>query len=295
MDEALYIIDLEGESIMAIEDTFEKLRTLQDILSEKIRLEQEIQEIPRILTTQEELLTRLKKTFIEKNQEYEKTKQSQAEYKNLLAEAEAARERAEKNMDAISTQREYEALDKEIRDASEREAQFRKDLHREEKLLGELDEQMKQSASLIEQQELDLAERQKGIEAEIAEKNKQAAVLAEKEQKIIPGLDQEVLFKFERIIRNKMGRGIVAIKGGVCMGCRMILPAQFANNVREGEEIVFCPYCSRILFYEESDQEAHDYFDDDDAGSLADLDDMDEDEEDEEDEDDDRVSMDYDD
>ncbi len=280
---------------MAIEDTFEKLRTLQDILSEKIRLEQEIQEIPRILTTQEELLTRLKKTFIEKNQEYEKTKQSQAEYKNLLAEAEAARERAEKNMDAISTQREYEALDKEIRDASEREAQFRKDLHREEKLLGELDEQMKQSASLIEQQELDLAERQKGIEAEIAEKNKQAAVLAEKEQKIIPGLDQEVLFKFERIIRNKMGRGIVAIKGGVCMGCRMILPAQFANNVREGEEIVFCPYCSRILFYEESDQEAHDYFDDDDAGSLADLDDMDEDEEDEEDEDDDRVSMDYDD
>jgi predicted nucleic acid-binding Zn-ribbon protein len=280
---------------MAIEDTFEKLRTLQDILSEKIRLEQEILEIPRILSTQEELLTRLKKSFIEKNQEYEKSKQSQAEFKNLLAEAEMARESSEKNMDAISTQREYEALDKEIRDASEKEAQYRKDLHREEKLLGELDEQMKQSASLIEQQEADLAERQKGIKAKIAEKNKQVAVLQKQEQEIIPGLDQEVLFKFERIIRNKMGRGIVAIKGGVCMGCHMILPAQFANTVREGEEIVFCPYCSRILFYEESDQEDHDYFNDDEAGSLADLDDMDEDEEDEDEEEDDRVTMDFDD
>jgi predicted nucleic acid-binding Zn-ribbon protein len=280
---------------MAIEDTFEKLRTLQNVLSEKIRLEQEIQEIPRLLTTQEELLTRLKKSFIEKNQEYEKTKQSQSEFKNLLAEAEAAREHAEKNMDAISTQREYEALDKEIKDASEKEAQYRKDLHREEKILSELDEQMKQSASLIEQQELELQERQKGIEAEIAEKNKQVVVLQGQETEIIPGLDQEVLFKFERIIRNKMGRGIVAIKGGVCMGCHMILPAQFANTIREGEEIVFCPYCSRILFYEESDQEDHDYFDDDDAGSLADLDDMDEDEEDEEDEEDDRVTMDFDD
>ncbi len=280
---------------MAIEDTFEKLRTLQNVLSEKIRLEQEIEEIPRLLTTQEGMLARLKKTFIERNEEYEKTKLAAAEFRSLLAEAEAARERSEKNMDVISTQREYEALDKEIKDASEKEAQYRKDLHREEKILSELDEQMKQSASLIEQQELELAEHQKGIEADIAEKNKQLAVLAEKEQQIIPGLDPEVLFKFERIIRNKMGRGIVAIKGGVCMGCHMILPSQFANTVREGEEIVFCPYCSRILFYEESDQEAHDYFDDDDAGSLADLDDMDEDEEDEEEEDDVRISsMDYD-
>jgi predicted nucleic acid-binding Zn-ribbon protein len=280
---------------MAIEETFEKLRTLQDVLSERIRLEQEIQEIPRLLSTQEEMLTRLKKSFIEKNEEYEKSKQSQAEFRNLLAEAESAREQSEKNMDSISTQREYEALDKEIKDASEREAQYRKDLHREEKILNELDGQMKDSASLIEQQELDLAERQKGIETEIAEKKKQIAVLEDQEKEIVPGLDQEVLFKFERIIRNKMGRGIVAIKGGVCMGCHMILPAQFANTIREGEEIVFCPYCSRILFFEESDQEAHDYFNDDEAGSLADLDDMDEDEEDEDDDDDDRVTMDFDD
>jgi predicted nucleic acid-binding Zn-ribbon protein len=196
-------------------------------------------------------------------------------------------------MDAISTQREYEALDKEIKDASEKEAQYRKDLHREEKILSELDEQLKSSAALIEQQEADLAEGQKGIQAEIAEKNKQVIVLQEKENKINPDLDQEVLFKFERIIRNKMGRGIVAIKGGVCMGCHMILPAQFANTVREGEEIVFCPYCSRILFYEESDQEDHDYFNDDDAGSLADLDDMDDDEDDDDDEEEERVSMDY--
>ncbi len=279
---------------MVTEDIFEKLRNLQDILSEKIRLEQEIQEIPRLLTTQEELLTRLKKSFIEKNQEFEKTKQAQADFRNLLAEAESSREKAEKNMDSISTQREYEALDKEIRDASEKEAQYRKDLHREEKLLGELDEQMKQNASLIEHQENELAERRKGVEAEIAQKNKQVASLVEKEKKIIPGLDQEVLFKFERIIRNKMGRGIVAIKGGVCMGCHMILPSQFANVIRQGEEIVFCPYCSRILFYEESDEDTQDYFDNDDAGSLADLDDMeDEEDEDEEDEEEDRVSMDY--
>jgi predicted nucleic acid-binding Zn-ribbon protein len=269
---------------MVMEDVFEKLRTLQDILSEKIKLEHEVGEIPKILVTQEELLARLKKTFIDKNLEYEKCRSSEVEYRELLEEAVSMREKSEKNMDAVSTQREYEALDKEIRDAAEKEQQYRKELQREERMLADLDEQIKQNTELIEQQEKELEERRQSIEMEISGKKAQIAKLEEDEKSLIPGLDPEVLFKFERIIRNKMGRGIVAIKGGVCMGCHMVLPVQFANLVHQGEEIVFCPYCSRILFYEETDEEGQDFFDNEDAGSLADLDDMEEEEYDEDEE-----------
>jgi predicted nucleic acid-binding Zn-ribbon protein len=276
-----------------MEGIFEKLRSLQDILSEKIVLEQEIQEIPKLLTTQEELLARLKKAFIEKNIEFEKTRSLEIEYRNLLMEAESARERSEKNMDSISTQREYEALDKEIRDAAEKEQQYRKDLQREERTLTELNEQMKQSTALIEQQEQELTERKEGIQAEVAEKSLQVEKLKEQEQELIPGIDPEILFKFERIIRNKMGRGIVAIRSGVCMGCHMILPVQFANLVRLGQEIVFCPYCSRILFYEEPEAGEEEFFNAEDAGSLSDLDDMELDEYDEDDEDEEKVNIDF--
>jgi predicted nucleic acid-binding Zn-ribbon protein len=279
---------------MVTDNVFEKLRTLQDILSEKIGLEQTIQEIPKLLITQEELLARMKKTFVDKHTDYEKAKKAESEFRNLLMEAEILREKAEKNMDVISTQREYEALDKEIRDAAEKEQQFRKDLLREERIISELDEQIKQSSDLIEQQEAELAERRKGIEAETKATKDQINALIEREKNLTPDLDPDVLFKFERIIRNKGGRGIVAIKGGVCMGCHMILPAQFANDVRQGKEIVFCPYCSRILFYEESEQGEENYFDMEDAGSLSDLDDMEEEDYDDEEEDDEKVNIDYD-
>jgi predicted nucleic acid-binding Zn-ribbon protein len=275
-----------------MEEVFEKLRTLQDILSEKIKLEHEVEEAPKILVTQEELLARLKKTFIDKNLEFEKCRTAAAEYRNSLEEAAAMREKSEKNMDAVNTQREYEALDKEIRDAADKEQQYRKELQREERTLADLDEQIKQNTALIEQQEADLEERRRGIEAETAGKREAIGKLEEAERNLIPGLDPEVLFKFERIIRNKMGRGIVAIKGGVCMGCHMVLPVQFANLVHQGEEIVFCPYCSRILFYEERAGE-EDYFDNEDAGSLSDLDDMDEEDYDEEDEDEESAGMEY--
>ncbi|MDR1287342.1 MAG: C4-type zinc ribbon domain-containing protein [Treponema sp.] len=278
---------------MAMDEVFAKLRTLQDILSGKFKLEQEIEEIPKDLLTQEELLTRLKKTFIEKNQEYERARVAESEFRNLLVEAESAREKAEKNMDVISTQREYEALDKEIRDASEKEQQYRKELQREERVISELDEQIKQNTALIEQQEAELEQRRRGIEALIAEKKKKTEELGEEEKNLIPDLDPEVLFKFGRIIRNKGGKGIVAIRSGVCMGCHMILPVQFANDVRTGEEIVFCPYCSRILFYEESEEGEEDFFNAEDAGSLSDLDDMEDEEYDENEEEEEKADADY--
>jgi predicted nucleic acid-binding Zn-ribbon protein len=276
-----------------MDDVLEKLLALQDILSKKINLEKDIQQIPKILVTREELLVRMKKTSIEKHQDYEKVKAAEGELKNLLAEAETMRERAEKNMDVISTQREYEALDKEIRDAADKEQQYRKDLQQKERILAELDEQIRQNAALIEQEEQELKERRAGIELEIAEKEAQMGALAERERELTKDLDPEIFFKFDRIIRNKGGRGIVAIKGGVCMGCHMILPAQFANDVRQGDDIVFCPYCSRILFYEESGQGEEEYFDVEDSGSLSDLDDMEDEEYDDDEEEEEQVNIDY--
>ena len=279
---------------MKIKSDLEKLRVLQDIIYDKHGLEKNIMEIPKLLGTQEELLNRLKKTFIEKNQDYERIKAEVSDFRNKLAEAESAREKSEKHMDAISTQREYEALDKEIRDASEKEQQYRKDLQTRERILLELDEQIKQQTALIEQQEKELEDRRRKIEAEIADKQKQTEVLKKKESKLTENLDTEVVFKFERIIKNKMGVGIVAIKGNVCMGCHMILPVQFANEVRIGSEFIFCPYCSRILFYEESAEGEEDFFNTEDTGSLSDLDDMEEDEYEEEEEEEEKVNIDFD-
>jgi len=277
---------------MVTENDLEKLRTLQEIIYEKLGLEKSIQEIPKLLGTQEELLNRLKKTFIEKNADYEKIKAEEIDLKNRLFETELSRERSEKNMDIVTTQREIEALDKEIKDAMDKEQQYRKDLQQKERIIAELETKIKEQTSLIEQQEKELEDRRKKIEAEIADKQKQLDALRKKESKLTENLDSEVVFKFERIIKNKMGIGIVAIKGNVCMGCHMILPVQFANEVRIGEEFVFCPYCSRILYYEESAEGDEDYFNTEDTGALSDLDDMEDEEYEDDDEEEEVINID---
>ena len=265
---------------MATQDIFEKLKKLQTILVKKYELEQKKEEAPKQLGSQEELLARMKKEYIEKNNEYEEVKTKVGQLKLDLDEAVKSREKGEKGMDDIQTHREYEALEKQISEATEKENEVRKELQKEEKLLEEIKENLKLNEEMINSQESDLAASKENLNKELQKYDSELNSLKKDEDKITPDLDQEILFKFQRIIQRN-SEGIVAVRNRVCTGCNMILPAQFANIVREGENINFCPYCSRILFYEDTGNEKD--FDPiismDDAGSLADLDDDFDDEE----------------
>lgn len=257
---------------MVTADIFEKLKDLQDILVNKYELEAKIEDAPKHLGIQEDLLSKLKKEYIVKNTEYEALKEKINGIKVELDAAIKLREDGEKGMDNISTHREYEALEKQINEAKLKEEDLRKDLSQQEKSLQALDETLKTDEFIISSQETEIKTAKDSIDKEIAKYNSELTKLQEKESNITPSLDQEILFKFERIIQRN-SEGIVAVKNGVCTGCHMILPAQFANTVREGENILFCPYCSRILFYEESEEgDNESYYSMEEAGSLADLD-----------------------
>ncbi|WP_191014837.1 zinc ribbon domain-containing protein [Treponema zioleckii] len=259
---------------MDMNEVFENLKNLQDILVEKYNLEEKITESPKQLDSQEEFLATLKKEYIEKNSVYEDVKNKVAELKKELAEAEESRESGEKGMDNITTHREYEALDKQIAEASEKANSVRKELLSVEKKLSELNEDLKTREAMINSQEADLDSGKSALAEKIDEYKKQVESLSSKEAEITNTLGddyQETIYKFQRIIRRN-SEGIVAVRNGVCTGCHMILPAQFANEVHDGLKILFCPYCSRILYHEDVlESEAENYSMLDETGSLADF------------------------
>lgn len=270
-----------------VSEKIQKLRKLQDILAGINETEKTIEELPKNLTAQKELTERLKKEFIEKNAIYEEVRQKVAKLRTDLAEADAQREKSEKGMDNITSHREYEALDKEIRDATELEQQIRKELQKEEKNLTELNENLKADEQLINSNEAELNAQEESINKQLESLKNDLAKLKKQKDQQTPGIDPEIIYKFERIIKSKQGKGIVSVKGNsknkdkdkvvvkVCDGCHMVLPAQFANLVQQGDSILFCPYCSRILYYEETNDEEDYAFD---IGDTPSLDDDEEDE-----------------
>lgn len=264
---------------MVTQEIIDNLKDLQDILVQKNEFEAKDAAAPKQLQTQEEMITKYQKAYIEDKAEYDSTKEKIEKLKVELDQTVQSREEGEKGVANSTTHREYEALEKQINEAKVKEDELRHELQKQEKELAGLNEKMNSTESILEGSKKEYEENKKTIDAERAKYKKEIDDLTAQEKKITPNLDQEIVFKLQRIIQRN-SEGIVAVRNGVCTGCHMILPANFANEVREGDSIKFCPYCSRILVYEEvAEDQAEDFFNMGAVGSLAGLDDEFEDEE----------------
>ena len=236
------------------------LSELQVVLAEMFKIEDEIKEIPKTLEVKEALLQKTRIKYLELHETSEKIKQDIQNLYDKVNEAGVKRETCEKMMETITQAREFETLQKEIEEAKTAEQNYRKQLLAKQNFQKDIEERLEMQEAVMAQQTEEVEEVTKEKDQAIAEKEAQLAEVRAKRDVLAKDLDPNLLFKFERIIRNKGGMGIVPVHNIVCLGCHMQLPAQFVNEVRastesedEDDEIMFCPYCSRVLFYEESD------------------------------------------
>jgi len=158
----------------------------------------------------------------------------------------------ESQQHAIKKVEEFNALSHEISQA-EREKQakelrlsdFYDKLASEEEVMKSLSESV---ASTDQNSKLLEAEIREGLERINAEGRE----LKSERDRLVAKADPEIFGIYERLLRNKRDRVVVAIENRCCSGCHIMLTAQDENLVRKGERIVFCEHCSRIHYWPES-------------------------------------------
>ena len=230
---------------------FTNLTKLQDILSKKFQIQQEIQEIPLTLKSKNEVYNRIKKNYLEKYQKIKEYEDKLLELKRELGESILHKDKIDERTKLITTQKEYEALDKEKNIITDKILTLEKNIDHNQKLLTELKEAINDQEQRLTLQESEIEEEKKSTEEEISGKEIEIEKLDKEAEILNQGLDNEMIYKFERIVKNKEGVGIVSINEGFCNGCNLLLPPQFILDVREEQEVKYCPNCSRILYFEE--------------------------------------------
>lgn len=254
-----------------MEALYEKLRVLQEIIHERFSLEHELEELPRNLAKKLEVLNRNRKNLAEIKQKLEDYSKKRWSLSDDLRECSLRKEHLEKQMDNVKTQKEYESLDKEIKEATEKEQSLRRELNALDREIEQYREEEKKHEAHIEINQREFEEESQKMAQIEADRKRRVKELEARENEITPDLDPDMLFKFKRIIKSKQGIGIVAIRNGVCTGCHMILPMQFVNDVRKGDQVRFCPYCSRVLYFESDQHERRFEPSMQEAGSLVDV------------------------
>ena len=234
---------------------YDILTKLQNVLANIFTVEDKIKDIPLDLNDKEAVLQKTKLDYLDLNSKCEKVRQELEETNRKYIEAGEERVRLEEEMAKTVLVRESENNDKAIEDAKNKEQVIFKNRNIKQKYLEELESKLSVQAEIVKEQEAEVSEERKKMESLIDEQKELLSKYTKERDDLSKFFPANLLFKFERIIRNKNGVGVVPLHGIICQGCYMKLPQQFANIVRRNDSINFCPYCSRILYYEKSEED----------------------------------------
>jgi len=233
--------------------TLKRILELQDLDMKMLRLMRVKKERLSELEHIAELRRDLKKQQKEKEIEIEELNKTIVTQEKAISEIKEKLKKLEAKQSAIKKVEEFNALTQEMSTLERQRVtteQQTSDLIDKKNAEEEILEKIKQSLISSE-------ESSKSLEEEIVNNinliNKEGKELKEKRDVLSKDADIDVLKIYEKLLRNKKDRVIVPMENRTCSGCHIALTAQHENAVRKGERLIFCEHCSRILFWQESE------------------------------------------
>ena len=91
-------------------------------------------------------------------------------------------------------------------------------------------------------------EQEKALEEKTRNLAGRLDVLVAERAKAASELEEEPVYLYERIFKNKGDAAIVGLDHEICQGCHMKVPGVTESQVRAEKSLVQCPNCARILY-----------------------------------------------
>ena len=169
-------------------------------------------------------------------------------------ELQAAQEQVKKyqgQLYNVKTNKEYDALQAEIQAQKNRISELEdailqliSDAETEQETLETI---RGETESLIEQ----FSEERTALETRLSAVDEDVAVKMDERKRMAMRVENPVLKVYDRIRRNLRGMTVVPLKKGACSGCFHVIPLQVIMQIRQGQRLVSCESCGRILILEE--------------------------------------------
>jgi len=139
-------------------------------------------------------------------------------------------------------QNEIEFCEKEIRRAEDRILE----------LMGEsepLDKNVKAAESALKQEKVQVDTEKQQALARTAEDKKALEQIQQERGQIVSRLGPPVYRQYERIRKGRRGIAVAEAVDGRCNACHMAMRLQFFQDLKKGDQVLYCESCSRILYY----------------------------------------------
>ncbi len=229
----------------------DKLKTLYELQQVDLKLDGLLEErgdLPAEVEELEKKITMLK-AQVKENDDY--LKKAVVRKKEIDKELDDVRKRIDKYTDMrvkVKTNREYDALSKQIDNSKEKLQELHKELENiqaKEAVSSRDVEKLK--AEFEEEQEV-YSSKKVELEELVSLTHDEEKRYVKEREKFAQKIDRQTISRYEMIRKATKGKAIVpVVRRNACGGCYNVLPPQRLLDLRQMEKIFTCDHCGRIL------------------------------------------------
>jgi len=231
-------------------EQIEQLVVLQKVDSEMITLERVLEDAPKQLRTLQE-----KQAYLKQQQDViqEKVDVLMEQKNRIESEIENDTQKVKKSKNKlmmVENTKEYHAM---MREMDNMEKMNRTREEERATILADLSDLEGRKETL--QNDIDalgetISAQQSTLDQELAEKRTRLAILDKEKSKASEAVPAPILTRYNFIRSRIPNPVIVPVSESVCQGCHIVIPPQSYIDLQKGEQILSCPNCLRIIFWE---------------------------------------------
>jgi len=149
----------------------------------------------------------------------------------------------------IETNKEYKALNKEVSHLEQSNVTLEDEIVALMEESEELNEKQAKAEKVLQIAQAELKANEKKLEAEIEKVKTEMEEYRSKRKELARGLPISLVKKYAALIKNRNSKAVVFNINSSCGGCGFNIRPQVMVDLHEGENIVYCESCSRILVF----------------------------------------------
>ena len=231
-------------------EQIEQLVVLQKVDSEMITLQRILEDAPKQLQSLQEKQAYLKQQQAVIQEKVDVLMEQKNRLENEIENDTQKVKKSKNKLMMVENTKEYHVMMREM-DTMEKMNRSREE--ERANLLADLSDLEGRKDALqndINELEATITAQQSTLDQELAEKRARIDVLDKEKKKASEAVPAPILTRYNFIRDRIPNPVIVPVSEGVCQGCHVVIPPQAFIDLQKGEQILSCPNCLRIIFWE---------------------------------------------
>ena len=212
--------------------------------------------LPEKLQKIDEEFQRFKESISQSAMRYEKLKTQREENELKVKKISEAMARSKEKLLDVKTNKEYQAMLKEIETAETSLGGLESQIIILMEEMDELSAQVKQDQETLKQAEKNYLDDEKIIEEKLSSVDAESDEWNRKRSALQKNIPEDLLALYEKIRKRNQGVGVIPVWKAVCSGCHMNIPPQLYNELQRSSDLLSCPSCHRIMYFQAQDTSA---------------------------------------